>query len=108
MSYFKPNKWIDVLWHLLTIIAIFIIVLLVIFKVYLPSYTNHGEIIHVPNLNNQTMEVAEDSLEAYQLRWVITDTVYSPHHEPNAIVSQNPKAGAEVKQNRKVYQKYFL
>ena len=39
MSYFKPNKWLDVLWHFLTIIGIFVIVLFIIFKIYLPSFS---------------------------------------------------------------------
>ncbi len=103
MSYFKPKNWLDVLWHVLTIIALFTIVLLFVFKVFLPSYTHHGEVINVPSIENMSIEEATAKLEEYQLQWVVTDTVYSPHHHENAVVVQNPKAKAEVKQNRKVY-----
>ena len=103
MSYFKPSKWIDVLWHVLTIIGIFVIVLLGIFKWFLPSYTHHGEVIYVPSLENKTMEEVIKTLDEYDLRYVITDTVYSPNHEANCVVTQTPKAQAEVKEGRKIY-----
>lgn len=103
MSYLKPNSWLDVLWHFLTIISVFVIIVLFIFKVYLPSYTNHGEIINVPDIENMDIEEAISTLEEMNLRYVITDTVFSPKHDAHAVVKQDPKANAEVKENRKVY-----
>ncbi len=76
---------------------------LVFFYVYLPSVTNKGETITVPDLYGMKLEEMEDFLTKRNLRYEINDSTYSDEHEPLTILKQYPKPGSKVKENRKVF-----
>ncbi len=89
--------------HLGLMFLISVAVVLLFFQVYLPWTTNHGEEIEVPNLDGLTSLEAERKLEEFDLRLQVSDTVYSPAHAPLAVISQNPKSGSMVKEERRIY-----
>ncbi|MFC4873576.1 PASTA domain-containing protein [Negadavirga shengliensis] len=90
--------------HLLMILGIFFVLLTVFFKVYLPSYTNHGESVTVPDLEGYHYKELEAYLKARDLRLEITpDSGFVSDMKPLHVLKQNPKPGTKVKQNRKIY-----
>ncbi|UPT71168.1 MAG: PASTA domain-containing protein [Flavobacterium sp. JAD_PAG50586_2] len=66
--------------------------------------TNHGQEITVPDLRKLSAEQAEEKLAAIDLDYIILDTVdFRPDAPKLTIVEQEPKAGAKVKEGRKIY-----
>ncbi len=66
--------------------------------------TNHGQEITVPDLAKLSAEQAEEKLAAIDLDYIILDTVdFRPDYPKLTIVEQEPKAGAKVKEGRKIY-----
>ena len=66
--------------------------------------THHGEEITVPDLSKLSAEQAEEKLAAIDLDYIILDTVdFRPDSPKLTIVEQEPKAGAKVKEGRKIY-----
>ncbi len=73
------------------------------FYIYLPSSTNHGETITVPNLEGMELDKIEDFLSGHDLRFEISDSSYSEDFPPLTVLQQYPKSGSKVKENRKIY-----
>lgn len=68
--------------------------------------THHGQEITVPDLSKLSAEQAEEKLSALDLDYKILDTVdFKPEFPKLTIVEQEPKAGAKVKEGRKIYVK---
>ncbi len=86
-------------------LAMFALLLLAIlyFYVYLPSSTNHGETITVPDIEGKTLAELEVELEQRLLRFEVSDSSYSDSHPPLSVLKQYPKAGAKVKEGRMIY-----
>lgn len=85
-------------------VGIFTVLLLFFFYIYLPNTTNHNETITVPDLVGTSFDNIDEFLTNRSLRYeVIVDSGYSEKFDPEVILSQNPKAGAKVKENRKIY-----
>ena len=89
--------------HLSIILALIIALVLVVFYSYLPSYTNHGETITVPDLEGLHMDEIDDFLVKRNLRYEVNDSTYTEKFEPLTIVKQYPKPGSRVKENRKIF-----
>ncbi|MGV6831199.1 MAG: PASTA domain-containing protein [bacterium] len=71
---------------------------------YLKFSTNHGQFIAVPELKGKTLDVVEIELDDATLNMVIQDSAnYNPNYPPYSVIEQAPKAGAFVKENRKIY-----
>lgn len=74
------------------------------FYIYLPLSTNHNETITVPDLEGIPFERVDELLTNRDLRFEVSaDSGYAEDEEPLAILSQNPKPGSKVKENRMVY-----
>ena len=73
------------------------------FYAYLPSITNHGETITVPNVEGMSLAKVSEFLEEHDLRYEISDSAYSSDHPPLTVLKQVPIPGSKVKENRKVY-----
>lgn len=81
-----------------------IILLLFFFYVYLPSSTNHNETITVPDLVGKSFSDIDEFLTNRNLKYEVTlDSGFSEEFDPEVILSQNPKGGAKVKEDRKIY-----
>lgn len=72
------------------------------FYVYLPSSTNHGESITVPDIQGMNITELEKFLLDRNLRYAINDSSYSPDYEPLTVLKQYPAAGVKVKENRNI------
>ena len=73
------------------------------FYVFLPSTTNHGEEISVPNLTGKNIGEIESILSPLLLRYEVGDSSYSSEYPPLTVLQQFPRTGNKVKENRKIY-----
>src|SRR5690606_35795763 len=90
--------------HVLMIFGALFVLLFVFFKVYLPNYTNHGETVTVPDLAGFHHQELERYLGDRDLVLTVTpDSGFQADVPPLQVLKQNPKPGAKVKQNRKIY-----
>ena len=84
-----------------------LIVLLVfgfLFLKWLKTYTNHGLFVSVPVLTGKSYKVAQTLLQENSLRSEVQDSSnYNPIYPKGAVVEQDPLAGSQVKQDRKIY-----
>lgn len=85
------------------VLGIILFIAIVYFYIYLPSVTNHGETIKVPDLTGMTMEEAEKKVKANQLRLAVNDSAYAEGASPLTILKQFPKVDEVVKKNRTIY-----
>jgi len=93
----------DLLIHLVIVVGLGVGLVLGFFYIYLPSTTNHGESITVPNLEGINMDQLDEFLIKRDLRYEVSDSAYSDKHPPLTILKQYPRAGSKVKENRKVF-----
>lgn len=71
---------------------------------WLKSYTNHGTFVTVPELTGKTFDAAQDLIKNYDLRSEVQDSSnYNPKYPKGAIIEQDPLAGTQVKEGRKIY-----
>ena len=82
---------------------VFAVIALIIFSFltlkWLKSYTNHATFVTVP-----TLKVAQMLLKDNALRGEVQDSSnYNPKYPKGAIIEQDPLAGSQVKENRKIY-----
>ena len=84
--------------------AIGIACILFFFYIYLPSTTNHRETITIPELVGMSFSDINEFVTQRNLRFeIVADSGYSEALAPLTILTQNPKAGSKVKENRKIY-----
>lgn len=89
--------------QMLAAMAIFAITAYLFFH-WITFTTHHGQEITVPDLSKLSAEQAEEKLDALDLDYIILDTVdFRPEFPKLTIVEQEPKAGAKVKEGRKIY-----
>lgn len=104
MSFRKPASIKDALVHLLIVIGSASLIVVVVFYIWLPVSTNHGETITVPDVKGLTLEELEEFLDKRSLRYEVTsDSSYSPSFPPLAVLNQVPTPNTKVKENRKIY-----
>ena len=66
--------------------------------------THHGDFETVPNLTGKSIDVAQMELEQNNLVLKIQDSAnFNPKYPRFSVIEQDPKAGAKVKENRKIY-----
>jgi beta-lactam-binding protein with PASTA domain len=93
----------DVVIHLGIMLSLIAVVVMGFFFIYLPSTTHHGESIPVPELSGKPIADVEKYLDAHHLRYEISDSTFVLGHPAAVVLTQYPKAGERVKQNRKIY-----
>lgn len=87
---------------LLAIVAI--VVLCFIMLKWLNVTTNHGNFETVPELTGKSISVAEIELEDNNLVMKIQDSAnYNPDYPKFSVIEQDPVAGTQVKEDRKIY-----
>lgn len=92
-----------VLLHIGIVVALFALLLFSFFSFYLPWSTNHDQKIKVPELKSLNVDKAQAMIDEENLRLEISDSVFNPDVPAFSVISQYPKAGGYVKQNRKIY-----
>ncbi|WP_062059912.1 PASTA domain-containing protein [Aquimarina longa] len=71
---------------------------------WLESTTNHDQRIVVPSLSKKTLDEVKEVLENKELRYEVQDSAnFNPNFPRFSVLEQNPVAGSEVKENRKIY-----
>ncbi len=88
--------------HLVAIVLASVIAVWLIFW-GMGVYTNHGESITVPDLREMTLEQVKRHLKTKDLRYTILDSTYIRGKLPETVIEQDPKPGANVKENRRIY-----
>lgn len=87
---------------LLAIVAV-VVICFIILK-WLNAYTNHGDFETVPDLKGKSISVAEMELNENNLVMQIQDSSnYNPNYPKFSVIEQEPIAGSQVKENRKIY-----
>ena len=86
-------------------LAIVAIIVLSFFVLkWLNITTNHGEFVVVPNLKGKSIETVKIELDDLDLTMKIQDSAnFNPNYPKYSVIEQNPLAGAQVKENRKIY-----
>jgi beta-lactam-binding protein with PASTA domain len=100
---YNRNTLGGILIHLVLAFSIIVFVTLFYFYVYLPKSTNHGETITVPNIEGLPITKVAEFLVKHDLRYEVNDSSYSSQYPPLTVLKQYPRAGAQVKENRKIY-----
>ncbi|MEM6263836.1 MAG: PASTA domain-containing protein [Bacteroidota bacterium] len=100
LRYFISREF---LFTLLGLLALGVIGYLLVFFVFLPMYTRHGESVLVPDVNKLPVEQAISELESAGLRAEQRDSVYQENLPPMTVVSQYPVPMSRVKPDRKVF-----
>ncbi|GAB4231111.1 MAG: hypothetical protein Tsb0034_03290 [Ekhidna sp.] len=104
MSFRKPSSLKDLLIHVSAAIGAAISIIILVFYVWLPITTNHGETITVPDIKGLTVSELDEFLGKRSLRFEATpDSSYSPDYPPLAVLRQVPAPNTKVKENRKIY-----
>ena len=71
---------------------------------WLKSSTHHGDFVEVPDLAKLSVTEMREVLDAADLRYEVVDSAnFNPDYPRFSIIEQNPPAGNQVKQNRKIY-----
>ncbi len=69
----------------------------------LDIFTRHNKYIKLPSFIGKTEPEIKKLCKQYQLRYVITDSIYDTRTKPGAVVEQIPQPGVNVKENRKIF-----
>lgn len=71
---------------------------------WLDVTTNNGKFVTVPDLKGKSLETVEIELNDNDLVMQIQDSSnYNPNYPKFSVIEQDPIAGAQVKENRKIY-----
>ena len=100
---FKTETVGDFIKHISISIGILFFAVIVYFYIYLPNATNHGDSVIVPELAGMHSEKLDSLLSALNLRFEISDSVFSEDFKPLEVIRQFPHAGSVVKPERKIY-----
>ena len=88
----------------LSIAVIALLGLAFVILFWLKFTTNHDQKIEVPSLAKMSLDTAENKLNEIDLRFEVIDSSnYNPNFPKYSVIEQIPKAGAFVKENRKIY-----
>lgn len=87
--------------NLLIAIAI-VLVLMLSVRIFLSTYTHHGEKILVPDFFRMSIPDAARAAESAGMELVVTDSAYNKRLSPGTIFSQVPQAGTYVKKGRHI------
>jgi beta-lactam-binding protein with PASTA domain len=66
-------------------------------------YTNHNEVIAVPEFVGLKVDEATSKAEDEDLELIVTDSLYFEGQKPGVVLEQDPAKGADVKSGRKIY-----
>ena len=90
---------------LLNLLAIFVstVLLLIGINISFRFLTNHNQEYEVPDIVGTELNDAVRILKNNKMRYFIVDSIYETQYKPYEVVSQSPKSGSFVKENRKIY-----
>ncbi len=88
-----------------TIFLIIIVDIALLIAAYfgLGWFTNHNQYQIVPELKGMYVEEAAMKLRQNNLVLEISDSIFEANTSPGSIITQTPKAGSKIKNNRTIY-----
>lgn len=95
----QKSRWIVM--NLLIALGI-VLVLYLSLRIFLTTYTRHGEKITVPDFFGMSVSEAQRVASANEMELVIIDSVYNKRLAPGSVYSQQPTAGSYVKSGRHI------
>lgn len=88
----------------LAIAVVAVVVFCFLILKWLDITTNNGEFVTVPDLKGKSLQTVKIELDDNQLSMEIQDSSnYNPNYPKFSVIEQDPIAGAQVKENRKIY-----
>lgn len=88
----------------LAIAIIAVVVLCFLVLKWLDATTNNGEFVTVPDLKGKSLETVQIELNDIDLVMQIQDSAnYNPNYPKFSVIEQDPIAGTDVKEERKIY-----
>ncbi|MVM31923.1 PASTA domain-containing protein [Spirosoma sp. HMF4905] len=103
MTKVSTRSFSDLLINIGIILALFAVLFLAFFFVYLPFTTNHGQTITVPDVTKLSFDEMQNLLDDRDLRYEVSDCTFVAGAQPLTVVLQYPRANAKVKEGRKIY-----
>lgn len=70
---------------------------------FLDYYTLHNRYIEVPNFSNLQISELDSIAEAYNIRYVIIDSIFDSTKDKGIVISQDPSHLTNVKRDRRIY-----
>lgn len=98
----QNNSFKGLLVHLVIMFLIVATLVFLFFFVYLPYATNHGQSITVPNIVGMKADELDDFLSKKDLKFEVSDSIYTTKFPPYSVVKQYPEEGFQVKEGRKI------
>jgi beta-lactam-binding protein with PASTA domain len=86
----KAFVWTKVFLKKVGLVVLFYLLVITITVFYLDAYTNHGEMIKVPNLVGKNVGYASTQLEELGLEFEVLDSIYDPSKPQGTILDQDP------------------
>lgn len=96
---FKSKK----LWGNLAAMLVIVILMLLSLRTCADWYTNHGEVVCVPDVYHKQLVDARKLIEDNDLEVIVVDSGYDKKLPADCILDQKPAAGSKVKPGRVVY-----
>ncbi len=87
----------------LGLIILFIAVVITAILWWLDIYTNHGQKLVLPDYSNVKVDKATKDAKERKFVIIVDDSTHIVGKPGGIIIAQNPKPGAKVKENRKIY-----
>jgi eukaryotic-like serine/threonine-protein kinase len=84
-------------------LLIFLALLFIADLLVMPLYTRHWQSVPVPDVTNLSYVAAKKMLEIKDFRVIKADEKYDDNNPPGFVLFQNPRAGAYVKKQRRIY-----
>lgn len=102
MNFFRFITSKDFLKHLVIAIVSAIIIFSIVF-IFLDIYTHHGDSLPVPDFKKMKLEEAKEKADDYNLKLIVTDSIYQVNWPKATVAKQNPQSGFHVKKGRKIF-----
>ncbi len=99
----RPVSKRELLTHLGIMAGLVLVLALGFFFIYLPSTTNHDDIVEVPKVTGMKLPAIEAIMDEHDLRYEVQDSDYVSKLPPLTVIEQYPQAGSNVKEDRKVF-----
>lgn len=79
------------------------IVFLWIFFQFMNLYTDHNDIVTVPDFKGKSIKQLDQFIEDKEISYKIIDSLYLPDQQPGIVINQDPLVNGKVKKNRTIY-----
>ncbi len=93
LSIIKTKKF----WMHFVIASFSAIVFLWIFFQFMNLYTDHNDIVTVPDFKGKSIKQLDQFIEDKEISYKIIDSLYLPDQQPGIVINQDPLVNGKVK-----------